>query len=312
MLQQYGCIRLGRWLQINHSHERRHCLEHMLPILLQENKAMKKILVVFDGVHFPSSTLDFALEMNSREPITLTGIFLPSVDYADVMNYAWYGNTLTSLYLKEYENDAEAIKKNIAEFETFCKDHHIRYKVHKDMQQSVVKELHKETRYADLLVLSSAHFYENLGEMIQEEYLKDTLHKAECPVLLLPGSYTRPDNIIFAYDGSSTSMHAMRQFIYLFPHWTELNTLVTYIDEGSNDIPDLSLIKEYTAQYFSKLAYYKLDTGPKAYFNTWVKDKGASILVSGSYGRSAFSELFRKNFLKDMKEQEMPLFIAHL
>jgi hypothetical protein len=274
---------------------------------------MKKVLVIFDGAHFPSSTLNFALDMNSRERILLTGLFLPSVDYADAMSYSLYGTALAPLYLEEYEDDAIAIKKNIEQFEHFCKQHNIRYKVHNDIRKKIVKELQQETRYADLLILSSMHFYENLGTMIQEDYIDNTLHQTECPIVLLPGAYTNPTSIVFAYDGSAASMHAIKQFDYLFPQWTDLETLMIYADDSTGDIPFLPLIKEYAGQHFSKLAYYKLNADPKKYFVTWIENKGATLVVSGSYGRSAFSELFRRNFLKDVvKEQLVPLFIAHL
>lgn len=273
---------------------------------------MKKVLVVFDGAHFPSATLDFAFEMNNKEPILLTGLFLPSVDYAEAMNYFYFGTALAPLYLEEYEYDSVAIKKNIEQFERLCNQNNVRYKVHKNILKKVVEELRHETRYADLLILSSMHFYENLGVMMQEDYIEDTLHQTECPIVLLPGAYTQPTSIVFAYDGSAASMHAIKQFIYLFPQWTDLETLVIYANHGPEDIPSLSLIKEYAAQHFNKLAYYKLDADPKKYFTTWIGNKSSSLMVSGAYGRSAFSELFRRNFLKDVvKEHLMPLFIAH-
>lgn len=274
---------------------------------------MKKVLVAFDGAHFPSAILDFVLELHNSSPIVLTGVFLPSVDYSEAMSYSYYGNAIAPLYLEEYESDAVSIKKNIALFEDFCNKHHIRHKIHQDIKGAVAKGIQRETRYADLLVLSSKYFYENLGDMIQEEYLTDTLHKAECPVVLLPETYTTPDNVILAYDGSAASMHAIRQFIYLLPQYANLNTLVMHADDDDEDLPSLSLIKEYAAQHFNKLAYYQLNADPKKYFNTWIANKGSAMVISGSYGRSAFSEFFRKNFLKDIvKEQQVPLFIAHL
>lgn len=273
---------------------------------------MKKVLVVFDGAHFPSSTLQFALEMNSQEPIMLTGIFLPSIDYAEIVSYTYYGNALAPLYLKNYEEDDEEIRKNVALFEAFCNDHYIRYKVHQNIQKGIVQELRKETRYADLLVLSSPHFYENLGEWVQEEYLDNTLHKTECPIILLPGPHFTPESIIFAYDGSASSMHALKQFIYLFPQWTDLNTFIFYADDRKEEIPFYPLIHEYAAQHFSKLGYYSLKTGSGQHLRTWIENKGTTLLISGSYGRSAFSEFLRKNFLKEIvKEHEVPLFIAH-
>lgn len=274
---------------------------------------MKKILVVFDGAHFPTTTLDFALKLNEDSPILLTGIFLPSVDYAEAMSYYYYGTAVAPMYLEEYEDDAVAIKNNIEEFEAFCRDHHIRYRVHKDIKKKVVKELQSETRYADLLILSSTHFYENLGEMTQEEYLTDTLHRAECPVLLLPVDAAMPTNVILAYDGSASSMFAIKQFTYLMPQFTDMETLVMYAGEHDEEIPFPNLIKEYAAHHFNKLGYYKLTADPGKYFMTWLDNKGPSLLVSGSFGRSVFSELFHKNFLRDViKEQSVPIFIAHL
>jgi len=274
---------------------------------------MKKVLVIFDGANFPSATLDFALEMNNREPIFLSGLFLPSVDYAEAVRDLYYGTALATLYLEEYGDDDDIIKENIAQFEQFCNQHRIRHQVHRDIQKSIVKELQHQTRYADLMVLSSMHFYKHLGEITQEEYLGDTLHKTECPIVLLPGSYTKPSSIVFAYDGSASSMHAIKQFIYLFPQWTDLDTVIMYADDGSDEIPFWQHIKGYANQHFSKLTYYKLNAEPKKYFSTWIENKGAVLLVSGSYGRSPFSELFHRNFLKDVvREHLVPIFIAHL
>lgn len=278
-----------------------------------KKEIMKKVLVVFDGSHFPTSTLDFALELNAREPIMLTGIFLPSVDYSEALSYAYYSQSLAPLYLEEYDSDDKAIYKNKGLFEDFCKEHHIRYKIHDDILGKVTKGLQMETRYADLLILSSTHFYENLGEMVQEEYLTGTLHKTECPVVLLPGAYSRPNNVILAYDGSASSMHAIKQFIYLLPQFSNLKVLVMHAGDDEKDMPSLSFIKEYAGQHFSNLSYYKLDADPKKYFSSWLENKEFPLLVSGAYGRSSFSELFKTNFLKEVvKAQQVPLFIAHL
>jgi nucleotide-binding universal stress UspA family protein len=290
----------------------RHSAWYKLYLVLPK-KGMKKILVVFDGAHFPTTTLDFALRLNEESPILLTGVFLPSVDYAEAMSHYHYGPAVAPLYMDEYEDDVVAIEENIELFETFCDDNHIRYTVHKDINKKVAKELKSETRYADLLILSSTHFYKNLGEKIQKEYLDHTLHQAECPVLLLPDGFIMPRNIILAYDGSASSMFAIKQFTYLMPQLTDMETLVMYADKSDEEIPFPSPIKEYAACHFNKPGYYKLTADPGKYFQTWIENKGATLLVSGSFGRSAFSELFHKNFLRDaIKEQKVPIFIAHL
>lgn len=273
---------------------------------------MKKILVVFDGEHFAASALDFVLELNHTEPVLLTGVFMPSVDYAEMLSRYYYGAIMAPVLLQEYDEDPAAIRKNIGMFEEFCQTHHIRYVVHKGGTQRLVQELKGESRYADLMVLSSALFYENLGESTQSEYLHDTMHKSECPVLLLPEKYRRPTNVVLAYDGSASAMHAIRQFVYLLPGFTDLETLVVYANKEGEELPFRDLVREYAPQHFSKLGYVTFDLDPRKYFNAWIGNKGVPLLVSGSYGRSVLSELFHRNFLSEViRDHRVPVFVAH-
>lgn len=273
---------------------------------------MKKILLVFDGEHFATSLLDFAKELNSSEQVLLTGVFLPSVDYAEVLSYYYYGAVMAPVMLQEYDLDPILIKKNVDLFEEFCQAHNIRYSVRDDIQQHVAKGLKTESRYADLMVLSGAEFYKNLGEYTQAEYLHDAMHKAECPVLLLPEQYRRPTNVILTYDGSPTSMHAIRQFIYLFPDLTDLDTQIVYANDDGDQLPFRKLIREYAPLHFSKLGYTTFELDAKKYFSTWIANKGIPLVVGGSYGRSFWSGLFRKSFLEEVvREHQVPVFIAH-
>jgi len=273
---------------------------------------MKKVLAVLDGAHFLAAISNFALHLNNIEPMLLTGIFLPSADYAAATEYLYYGNAVVPAYLEAYDTDPAVIKQNISRFESFCDTHHIRYRVHKEIKKDIVSELKLESRFADLMLLSDSEFYNNQGPDIQDEYLHETLHHAECPVLLLPDNNTVPDHIVLAYDGSASSMCAIRQFIYTMPELTDLETLVVYAGNSHDDLPFINQLKEYLPQHFNKLAYYRLDADPRKYFDTWITNKGNPLLVSGSYGRSPFSEMLRKSFITEIvKEHKLPVFVAH-
>lgn len=273
---------------------------------------MKKVIAVFDGTHFPSAILDMALSLNNSAPILLTGVFLPSVDYAAAVNYYYYGDAVLPVYLQESADDDAAIRQNSNRFEQFCIDNQIRYALHQDISQPVVEALKYETRFADLMLLSSALFYENLGSDLQASYLKDTMHHAECPVLVLPETYAPPRNIILAYDGSAASMYAIRQFSYLMPGFRSDNILVVYAGTGQDELPFPELIKEYANLHFRNPVYRKMDWNPQTYFSTWIENEGLPLLVSGSYGRSFWSELSRKNFAADIiSKHQLPVFIAH-
>lgn len=274
---------------------------------------MKQILLVFDGEHFSHSILNFSLQLHLQSPLTLTGIFLPSKDFVESLSYFYYGNAIAPVYLQEYEEDPKKIEANIMHFQSFCNNHNIPFKIHrKNFHQHISSGIQEETRFADLLLISSTKFYENLGTTLQEQYLREALRKSECPILLLPENYTPPAINIIAYDGSSSAMHALKQFVYILPHLTELDTHIIYSDKHQNGIPNEELIKNYTAGYFRNLSFYDLDFDFKKYFTTWLEDEKPSIVVCGSFGRNALSELIHRNFLLDvMREHKLPIFIAH-
>ena len=272
---------------------------------------MKKLLCVFDGAHFSNGTVVFAAQLNDPEPILLTGFFLSSVDYADAMVY-YLGGLAAPMSLPASKSETEAIKSNIQLFKTYCVKNTIEHRVHWNGDINGLELLRKETRYADLLILSSDLFYSNLGKGLQQEYMHDIIHKAECPVVVVPEIYSFPQSVIIAYDGSASSVFALKQFAYLFPQLSENQTLVIYASPADNNIPDLPYLEELAARHFKNLSFYKLGVDPKKYFNAWITEQGNSILVTGAYGRSILSELLTNNFADEIiKEKKIPVFIAH-
>lgn len=272
---------------------------------------MKKILMVFDGRNFYSSPIDFVRRLNGNEQVLLTGLFLPSFDYVNTISY--YLGTQAPVYIPPtLETEELAIEENIAKFRAYCSQHNIAFRVHKKIIESSLESIRYESRFSDLLVICSELFYNNLGETTQREYLHDTTHNAECPVLLLPNQHDYPESIILAYDGSATSIFAIKQFAYLFPQLTSLNTILIYATGKDREIPDLDYIKEYLARHFSSLSFMKLDLDPKKNFTTWLENAGHTLLVSGSGGRSLFSEMFRHSFVSEViREHSLPVFVCH-
>lgn len=272
---------------------------------------MNKILTVFDGSHFSRGALNFACKLNESEPVLLTGIFLPSIDYSDAMIY-YLGGMVGPLYFPEVDSEEQLINENIKKFEEVCRKNNLEYRVHRHTKGGVIENLVKESRYSDLLLLGTELFYENLGKGTQDEYLKDTLHRTECPIILVPENYTFPQSVIIAYDGSDSSVFALKQFAYIFPQLSNLSTVVVYASDKADEIPDLPYVEELAARHYKDMSFYRLETDPKVYFNTWISNKGNAMLVTGSYSRSSMSELFKKNFAREViQEHKLPVFIAH-
>jgi nucleotide-binding universal stress UspA family protein len=274
---------------------------------------MKKILLAFDGTHFSEGAFEFARRMNESSPILVTGVFLPQVDYANVWSYA--GGTAGNLFIPLLEDEeAGAVQKNIAMFESLCQKNNIDYRVHKKFLDFALPGLKKETRYADLLIIGSESFYENLGINQPNESLKDALHASECPVLVVPEKFQFPESNVLTFNGSDDSVYAIKQFTYLFPELCRNTTLLVYAkEESGEELPDELYIEELAARHFPDLTLIKLPLDPKQYFNTWVTDRKGAILISGAFSRSVFSQMFKKSFITDViRDHKLPVFIAHL
>jgi nucleotide-binding universal stress UspA family protein len=273
---------------------------------------MRKILLAYDGKHFSKGAFEFARKLNEQDPVMIAGVFLPKVEYPDLWGYAGgMANPLLVPVVEDY--DAEEVEKNISRFEEMCRKNGMEYRVHRDYSDFALPELKKETRFADLAIIGSESFYENLGTAEPNEYLKDALHAAECPVVVVPENFEFPESNILAYDGSESSVFAIKQFACLFPGLSLNKTLLVYAkEEGENEIPDESYIEELAARRFPDLTIMQLDIKPRKYFATWLSEKKNAILVSGSFGRSSISRIFRKSFIADViKDHKLPVFITH-
>lgn len=124
---------------------------------------MRKILIAFDSDNFSEAALGFAQQLNEKNPILLTAAFLPQVDLAYVWSYSPGGYAGTSYIPLVEDEEAESIKENIRKVESFCIKNHIEYRIHKDFFDLAAPALKKETRFADLLIISSSSFYEQIG-----------------------------------------------------------------------------------------------------------------------------------------------------
>ncbi len=272
---------------------------------------MKKIILAFDGNHYSSGAFEFARRLNELQSILLVGIFLPPAQLATLWSFAdAAGGPLIPLLNTE---TAEPTEKNVHRFERDCIQNNIDFRIHKDLFDFALPELKKESRFADLLILGSELFYDQHYNGLPNDYLKDALHDMACPVLLVPEKFEFPENIILAYDGTEDALFAIKQFAYLFPELCGMEVALVYATDQPNDaIPDQVALEELAARHFSNLNLMKLDLDHTKFFSTLISEKKASLLVSGSYGRSGISQLFKKSFVREVIAQHrLPVFIAH-
>ncbi|MET0637907.1 MAG: hypothetical protein ABWZ25_17885 [Chitinophagaceae bacterium] len=274
---------------------------------------MKKILIVFDGGHFCESSLQFARKLNEIDAILLVGSFLPQVDYANLWSYAETSRFGASVVPLIEPAEANHVQEHIKQFKAFCHTNHIAFEVHTEYYDFALPELRKESRYADLVILSSERFFREAGIAEPNDYLKEVMHNLACPVILVPDKLVFPQTNILAYDGSESSVFAIRQFSYLFPGLAKRKTKVIYAKSDSlTDLPGGKSIRELVNAHYPQAEWVREDFSPKKFFSTWLAEQDEPFLITGAYGRTAISRMFKKSFISEIiSEHRVPIFIAH-
>jgi hypothetical protein len=275
---------------------------------------MKKVIIALDGEHFPKGAFEFARFINNQNEILLAGVFLSPVDYSKLMAYTAGVDGVAVMPEWLMKNDDEKIiNKNIKLFEDACIAEGMNYRVHKENNLMALSSLVEETRFADLLLVSSELFYKNVEPAQPNYYLEEILKKSECPVMLIPEKFKEPSQIILTYDGGESGMFAIKQFAYLSPELVNAETiLVSVSEEEVEKLPEYIMVTELLARHFTNLQLKNLANISKGLFVDWLSEQPVSFIVMGSFSRNIFSELFKKSFAKNIiREIKMPLFISH-
>ena len=273
---------------------------------------MKKIILALDGKHFPRGAFEFIDKINNVNPILLAGVFLSPVDYSKVLAFTGMeGLAIMPEWLIRNEDDV-IVNKNISTFKDACVAKDIEYRIHKDTDLMAISSLIEETRFADVLLVSSDLFYENVQKLQPNFYLEEVLKKSECPVMLVPEDFKEPAQTILTYDGSESSVFAIKEFSYVFPELSKKETILLFMGDHPEELPEYSMIAELVGRHFPDLKMMALPLTHKNDFTKWLNLQPESYIVAGAFSRSLFSLLFKRSFANQLiHDIKMPIFISH-
>jgi hypothetical protein len=218
---------------------------------------MKHILFASAGHEFPKGPFAFLTGMQQQQRLHVKALFFRPTNYAALASALPGGSLIPVLELED--NEKELMETHKAIFARQCKQVHFDYTLH-DNNEGWNKDLiARESRFADLLVISAQFFYAESDGNQPNHYLREALHAAECPVLIVPEDYTSVQHLFMAYDGSRESLYAIKQFCYLFPDLLDLPAEMLYIkEEPDGIIPDLENLKQFTRLKFDCVGFSKL------------------------------------------------------
>lgn len=269
---------------------------------------MKRILLLQHADPLHPETLDFACYIAKLLNSPVTGVFLEDDRHATLKRVApedIRGGTLPGEGGRQQTVYADSV---VSHFSDACIYRESAYAVHSKIYVSV-DELLKETQFADLLLLRPDLSETNHAYACPSKLVKFILEHAACPVMLVPRSFNALDEIVFTYDGSKSSVFAIKQFTYLFPDIKSLKKVKLLL---VNDFVKVPSMQEWLGAHYPQAEILFLEGGTTEQLIRNLLPRNSSIVVMGAYSRAAFSMLMKKSNADPLMDMlESPIFIAH-
>lgn len=277
---------------------------------------MKKIIAAFDGLKYSESTASYAIELAKKFNGKLVGIFLEDFTYHSYRITDLIGEDSPeqrAAYLNK--RDAEERGYAVSQFRTACEDQHLLYSIHRD-RNIAIRELLHETLFADLLVVQQDETLTCLSERGPSSFVTSVLEKSECPVIVVPPIHREIEKIVFLYDGSPSSVFAIKQFSYTLPAYEGLSAHLLSITpeaQPENGLPDAFYMREWLKLNYPDLRYHVVPGEPTKEIKDFISNEGGNcIVVLGAYHRSSLSRMMHSSMADNIiRSKNVPLFISH-
>ncbi len=277
---------------------------------------MEKIILAVDALNPNQQAFDFACFLGRLTHSKITGIFLENLlEESRPVLKDLQGRTI--MYrdddeAAEYLSNKARIEENIASFKNGCINGEVCFSVHRALGRPDT-ELIEESRFADLLVIDAEISFGKGFESNPTRFVKEVLQRAECPVFIAPVSFDGLDEIVFTYDGSASSLFAIKQFTYLFPQLQGRKVTILQIKSGE-EWQDRDKIKfsEWLKEHYTNMHFETAIGNTNDKLFDYLFKKKNIFVVMGSYGRSALSGFFKKSHADPLIQIiNLPIFISH-
>lgn len=278
---------------------------------------MKKILAVIDGLNYSHSTAAYAVFVAQQESAHLVGIFLEDISYRSyALNELVVKSGVSDQRIRDYaDKDKHTRARSVQLFELACQEAGLNYSVHKDKDIAIDALLH-ESIYADLMIIDAKERFNRVNEEKPSHFLKHLMAEAVCPILLVPSVFSTPHKSVMLYDGSPSSVYAIKMFDYTLPGVRYLPVEVVSVKSPASNlhVPEGKLMKEFMKRHYPDASYQVLQGIPREEIPAYLQNKtGSTIIVLGAYHRNRVSRWFYQSMADVLLEElECPLFIAHL
>lgn len=273
---------------------------------------MEKILLTLDRGNINMNVVDFACYMARQSRSELTVIFLHDSVEEPAGHPGIDMRRETEAAVLEKKPVKRTVEDNLFHFESACQNRGIRVSIHNN-EGDPLSEIISESRFADLLVADPEMSFGNRREAMPTNFIKEVLAKSECPVVIAPYTFNGIEEIAFAYDGSASSIFAMKQFSYLLPQLADFRlTILQVSEETPAPLIEKKKLIEFLQMHYSAIGFRILEGKASDELFKFLHDKKNLFVVMGAYGRKNLANFF-KHSTADLllKAVNLPIFIAH-
>ncbi len=278
---------------------------------------MKKFIAVFDGFKMSDSTLEYSIQLSKLANAHLVGIFIEDFLYH---NYNIYHVLETSEKAKELINDLNEVDKKMRgeaamKFQKACEKAKLNFSIHRDKGFALQELLH-ESIFADLIIINENDDFKRKSDESPTQFMKELLRDVQCSVLVVPNIVRPIDKVVLLYDGSPSSVYAIKSFSYIFDNVLNVPIEVFTVRDqfmAKERLPDNKLMREFIKRHFSSVTYTVKNGNVTEEIIEHFQNFGeTALVVLGAYRRSDFSRKF-KTSMADILLRELGtlLFIAH-
>jgi nucleotide-binding universal stress UspA family protein len=265
------------------------------------NKHMEKILLALDADNIDIPAIEFACYVAALSRSKLRGVFIggsQKVDYASQAASAVV-NASAEATPQPFFNENSQL------FDNFCTNHCVRSELMHLPSKHALADLIAESRFADLIILKADTCFQDQPST----FATDLLSGAECPVLVAPAAFNGIDEIIFAYDGSQSSVFAIKQFTYLFPRLSDKRAMLLEVTDSANgELTQKDKIRELLKAHYAGIGYHMLHGKANDELFAYLLHKKTSMVVMGAFGKKLIKHSTASQLLKTI---DCPFFITH-
>jgi nucleotide-binding universal stress UspA family protein len=269
---------------------------------------MEKILLAMDGYKQNTYAIDFACYLARLTHSRLTGVFLEGSEPGDQR----LEELETMGELSEGVLAADPILQHVHRFREACLCREVPAKVHRDRGVPVADIL-LESRFSDLIVVDPETSFRKVDREFPGRFIRDVLLAAECPVVVSPYHFDSLDEVIFAYNGTSSSVFAIKQFTYLFSEFKHKKAIVVNVRNGEESaIEEQYKMKEWLSAHYEEVEFVLLKGEAWDELLGYLLERKNAIVVLGAYGRGILSRFLKPSHTSLLlRTINLPIFIAH-